>query len=376
MEVFCVDTIVLQIRFVILSDRKDLHYVLNDKRDGIIRSFKLTPSLISLDSVTSFVDSVNLYRSQHAIFVIQKQQTMKIIVTGSLGYISKPLVEKLIAKGHAVTVISSKTDRQAAIEALGAKAAIGSMEDVAFLAATFTGADAVYCMIAAEGVFTDPTITAEKLIAQSATIANNYVQAIQQSGVKRVVYLSSIGAHLEKGSGLIVIHHHGENILGKLPADVNISFLRPSGFHKNLFAFVHAIKNNGAIAASYGGDDRNILVSAFDIADAAVEELESEATGRKIRYIASEELTCNEAASILGDAIGKSDLKWITLSDEQQFNGYKAFGLNDSLANEFKEMNASIHNGKLYEDYDRHKPTLGKVKLKEFAKEFAAAYQQ
>lgn len=308
--------------------------------------------------------------------LVQKQQTMKIILSGSLGYIGKPIVEKLIRKGHTVTVISSKTERQTDIEALGAKAAIGSMEDVDFLTDTFTGADAVYCMIAVEGALTDPANTADKLTAQAGKIANNYVQAIQQSGVKRVVYLSSIGAHLEKGSGLIVIHHHGENILSKLPSDVNISFLRPSGFHKNLFAFLHAIKNQGVIAASYGGDDRNILVSAYDIADAAIEELESQSTGKKIRYVASEESTCNNAAAILGAAIGKPDLKWITLTDEQQFNGYKAFGMNDSLAQQFMEMNASIHNGKLYEDYDRHKPTLGKVKLNEFAKDFAAVYQQ
>jgi uncharacterized protein YbjT (DUF2867 family) len=231
-------------------------------------------------------------------------------------------------------------------------------------------------MLALHGNFTDPANTADKLIAEAGLIADNYVQAIQQTGVRRVVYLSSIGAHLQKGSGLIVIHHHGENILRKLPSDINISFLRPSGFHKNLFAFIQAIKSQGVIAASYGGDDRNILVSAFDIADAAVEELESQNTGRKTRYVASEELTCNEAAAILGDAIGKPDLKWVTLTDEQQFSGYKAFGLNDSLAQQFTEMNASIHNGKLYEDYDRHKPTLGKVKLKEFAKEFAAVYQQ
>ena len=33
---------------------------------------------------------------------------MKIIVTGSLGNISKPLTVGLIQKGHKVTVISSK----------------------------------------------------------------------------------------------------------------------------------------------------------------------------------------------------------------------------------------------------------------------------
>jgi uncharacterized protein YbjT (DUF2867 family) len=71
---------------------------------------------------------------------------MKIIVTGSLGNISKPLTKALIQKGHSVTVISSKGERQDEIEAMGAKAAIGTFQDVDFLTKTFTGADIVYLM--------------------------------------------------------------------------------------------------------------------------------------------------------------------------------------------------------------------------------------
>ena len=58
---------------------------------------------------------------------------MNIVVTGSLGHISKPLTKDLLQKGHSVTVISSKPERQKDIEAIGAKAAIGTMEDVHFL---------------------------------------------------------------------------------------------------------------------------------------------------------------------------------------------------------------------------------------------------
>ena len=72
---------------------------------------------------------------------------MKIIITGSLGHISKPLTETLVQKGHAITVISSNSEKEKDIEALGATAAIGTMEDTDFLAATFTGADVVYCMV-------------------------------------------------------------------------------------------------------------------------------------------------------------------------------------------------------------------------------------
>src|SRR5665648_250309 len=72
---------------------------------------------------------------------------MKYVVLGSLGNISKPLAQKLVDAGHSVTVIRSKAVKIEQIEALGAKAAIGSVDDVSFLAKTFAGADAVYTMV-------------------------------------------------------------------------------------------------------------------------------------------------------------------------------------------------------------------------------------
>ncbi|WP_332369140.1 SDR family oxidoreductase [Spirosoma telluris] len=166
---------------------------------------------------------------------------MKIVVTGSLGHISKPLTEKLVQKGHTVTVISSQPERQSAIETLGATAAIGSIEDVDFLTATFTGADAVYCMVPPGNPFDH----SHDVIASVGRLATNYVQAILQSGVKHVVYLSSIGAHTDKGNGILLFHYNAEHILQTLPSDVAIAFMRPVGFYYNLLSFVHTIKTQG-----------------------------------------------------------------------------------------------------------------------------------
>jgi uncharacterized protein YbjT (DUF2867 family) len=136
---------------------------------------------------------------------------MKIIVTGSLGNISKPLTKKLVQKGHQVTVISSNPERQKDIEALGAKASIGTMEDAGFLTASFKGAEAVYVMeTMGPRSFFDQNLD---IIAAINKIGNNYKQAIEQSGVKRVVHLSSIGAHTDKGNGLLAFHYNVENIL-------------------------------------------------------------------------------------------------------------------------------------------------------------------
>ena len=72
---------------------------------------------------------------------------MKIVVTGSLGHISKPLVQELLKKGHHVTIISSDINKHKTIQDMGAVAAIGSVEDAIFLAETFKGADSVYTMV-------------------------------------------------------------------------------------------------------------------------------------------------------------------------------------------------------------------------------------
>ncbi len=298
---------------------------------------------------------------------------MKIIVTGSLGNISKPLTEELAKKGHAVTVISSNPEKQAAIEALGATAAIGSLEDGDFLAAAFSGADAVYCMVPPNNYF-DPNLD---LLAYYQQLGGNYADAIKASGVKRVVNLSTFGAHLEKGNGILIGAHDVEQILNELPSEVRITHMRPTSFYYNLLGYIAMIKEGGVIAANYGAADIIPWVSPKDIAAAIAEELETPFTDKKVRYVVSEELTGNETASILGAAIGKPDLKWILASDEQTLNGLKSVGMNPEIAAGLVEMYAGLHSGLLAEDYYRNKPAvMGRVKLVDFAKEFATAFKQ
>lgn len=297
---------------------------------------------------------------------------MNIVLTGSLGHISKPLTQILVQKGHSVTVISSKPERQKDIEALGAKIAVGIMEDVEFLTKTFTGADIVYLMEAlGAGSFFDHNLD---YVATINKIANNYKQAVEDSGVKRVVHLSSIGAHTDKGNGMLAFHYNVENILKQLPDDVAIKFMRPVGFYINMFAFIPTIKSQNAIIQNYGGDEKEPWVSPLDIATVIAEEMEKPFAGRQIRYIASDEVSPNEVVRILGEAIGKPDLEWKIIPDEQMLNGMKAAGMNPEIAKGLVEMNAGRRNAVLYEDYNRHRPALGKVKLIDFAKEFAVVF--
>lgn len=229
--------------------------------------------------------------------------TMNIPVTGSLGHISKPLTGELVQKGHTVTVISSNPNRQPAIEAAGATAAIGS-------------------------------------------------------------------------TGFILGSHDVERMLNAL-ADAAITHLRPGSFYYNLYSFADMINGAGMIGTNYGGNDKIVWVHPDDIAAVAAEELAAPATGQRVRYIASDERTATETAQALGAAIGKPDLQWLTFSDGQTKAGLEQNGIPAHIAASFVELGASIHSGALREDYDRHKPAaMGKVKLADFATEFAAAFNK
>jgi uncharacterized protein YbjT (DUF2867 family) len=287
-----------------------------------------------------------------------------------LGHISKPLAVGLIAKGHSVTVISSKEERKNEIEALGAKAAIGSIEDAAFLTSAFTGADIVYLMEPPFN-FLDHTIDMENYWLN---IAKNYKQAVQQSGVSKLIHLSSIGAHADKGVGMLATHHIIENILNELPATISIKTMRPVGFYYNMFGFIPAIQHAGAIIQNYGGDEKEPWVSPLDIAEVVIEEMETSFKGRTIRYIASDEISPNEAARVLGKAIGKPDLKWQVIPDDQFLANLLNIGFNPLAARGFTEMNAGRRNH-MYDDYRQHKPKLGKIKLNDFAMQFADVYR-
>ncbi|MEO6549656.1 MAG: NAD(P)H-binding protein, partial [Ferruginibacter sp.] len=272
---------------------------------------------------------------------------------------------------HSVTVISSNAEKEKGITALNAKAAIGSIEDIAFLTKTFSGADIVYLMEPPPNFFDHNTDTEKHW----SNIAQGYSAAIKQSGVTKLVHLSSIGAHTDTGNGMLAAHHYVENILNELPSHIAIKFMRPVGFYYNMFAYIPAIKAQGVIIQNYGGDEKEPWVSPLDIAHTIAEEIEQPFNGRTIHYIASDEVSPNEVAKTLGEAIGKRDLKWLTIPDDQFLNGLVAVGFSAKNAKGLTDMNVG-RRYTLYEDYNKNKPVLGKVKLKDFAKDFAIVFNQ
>ena len=294
---------------------------------------------------------------------------MHYVITGSLGNISHSIVTSLVAAGHSVKVITSNNNRVAAIEALGASAAVGSVEDVAFLTDAFASADAVYTMV-------PPKWDAADWKAHIHSVGKNYAAALKANNIKWVVNLSSIGADKSSGVGPVTGLHQVETSLNQL-ADVNILHLRPGYFFSNFFGNIGMIKHMGIIGSNNEAGNSMVLSDTSDIAAAAAEALLAlDFKGHSVKYLASDERTPAEIAAVLGKAIGIPSLPWVSFSDEQNLAGMVQAGLTQEVASNYTEMGASMRSGEMAEDFYKHRPAeFGKVKLEDFATVFAGAYQ-
>ena len=291
---------------------------------------------------------------------------MKITVLGSLGNINRHYLPRLIADGHDVTIISSSSDRIADIEALGAKPAVGSNQDVDFLTRTFTGSDVIYLMIS--GI--NPTSGVD--MWQSAIeLSEIYKTAVQHSEVKNVVNLSSIGAD-NPNAGILYIYHFAEDALNSLEG-VNIAHIRPVGFYSNLFADMPSLKTMQTIFSPVPPDIAHGWVSPIDIADVAYALINHTPSGNTVKFVVSDWASANDWLKALSK--NGIEAKYQQIPFEALVDNMIKLGFHEDTANRFAQMRRAGENSdEFYASLHATDYHLGKVKLIDFAKVFAAVY--
>lgn len=295
---------------------------------------------------------------------------MKVTVTGSLGNISRILIEKLVSNGHEVKVVTSNAKRAQEIDQLKATPLVGSIEDYEFVKKTFTGSDAVYLMI-------PPNSKTNDLKKYIKTVGEQYATALKETGVKYAVNLSSIGSHLEKGLGPTASNFYIEQKLNDLQ-DVNVLHLRPGMFLTNFFGAISMIKHQNMLGNNFGGSVNLPLTHPKDIAEVTFKALNDlSISGKQIQYIVSDEKNGFEVAKILGNAVGKSDVDWIEFSDEQLLGLLVQSGFSEQMVKVYMvEIGVALRDGSFMEDYIKNKTlSVGGTTLHDFSKDFAIAYQ-
>jgi hypothetical protein len=135
--------------------------------------------------------------------------------------------------------------------------------------------------------------------------------------------------------------------------------------------------SSGLLKGTVDSGRYRATTTASDIADAAFEEMKDLSfTGFSVRYIASDQRTWSEIASVLGTAIGKPELPYVEFTDEQSRQGMTQMGLPPTVVEGYVAMGHALRTGAMETDFKANPPaTWGKVKLEDFAKAFTGAFQ-
>jgi nucleoside-diphosphate-sugar epimerase len=114
---------------------------------------------------------------------------MKVFITGGTGFIGGHVLKKLVARGDTVYALARSERSAAAVEALGARAVLGDLDDIDVLREAMQGCDVVFHIAAWYKLGANDPMRMAK-VNVGGTL--NVLHTAHEVGVPKIVYTSSV----------------------------------------------------------------------------------------------------------------------------------------------------------------------------------------
>jgi uncharacterized protein YbjT (DUF2867 family) len=293
------------------------------------------------------------------------------VVLGASGNTGHVVAKNLLARGQKVRVVGRNAARLQPLADAGAEIFTGEVTDASNLTKAFHKADASYVMIPP-----DPASSDYRAFQNRATDA--IATAARDAGLKNIVSLSSFGADKPKGTGPVAGLHDLEQKLNQIEG-ANVLHLRPGYFMENTLPQVGAIRMMGSMVGPLRPDLKLPMIATKDIGAAAAEALLQLAfRGKQTQELQGQrDLDYSEIATIIGKAIGKPNLGYIQIPDNQFKAALLQMGMTENFIGLMLEMCAALNSGHMRALEPRKAINTTPTKFETFvAEEFLPAYQQ
>ena len=292
------------------------------------------------------------------------------VVCGATGNVGSRIAEILLAAGEPVRVVGRERVRLGPLAAKGAEPCPGDIGDAAFLGEVFSGARGAFILI-------PPKYDAPDFREYQNRIGGSLVSALAKSRVPRIVALSSVGAHLDGGTGPILGLHDLESRLSALK-EAGVVCLRPAYFMENHLWSIPLIRTRGVNGSPVRADVPFPMIATEDIAEATARLfVDGKFQGHEVSYLLGpRDLTMSEATRILGEAIGKPDLKYVQFPEEDASKAMAAAGMSGSVVAAMLEMQRGFNAGIVRPTRERSVENTTPTTLERFSRSyFANAYR-
>jgi NAD(P)H dehydrogenase (quinone) len=215
-------------------------------------------------------------------------------ITGVTGKVGGAVARSLLAQGHKVRAVVRDAEKGSPWSAQGCDIAIASVEDATGLTKAFHGVEGVFLM-------TPPNYDPEPGFPQTHRAAAAIRQAIEASRPGKVVFLSTVGAHVAEHN-LLNNSKITEDMLRT--TSVPVALLRAAWFMENAAWDVEAARKGVVPSFLQPLDHRIPMVAAGDIARTAAELLGEVWPGvRTIELEGPRRYSADDIAAGLGAAL-------------------------------------------------------------------------
>jgi uncharacterized protein YbjT (DUF2867 family) len=259
-----------------------------------------------------------------------------IVIMGVTGQVGGAALQALKKSGIALRGVARDPARAVG---LGVEMVRGDASETESLAAAFAGAQAAFAMLV-------PPYQARDVLADSRVMARSIADAVRAARVPHLVALSSVGAHLSEGNGIVQVLHDFEAALaGVAPSLV---FLRPGEFLENWASVLPAAREAGVLpSGKLALDRRHEAVSAQDVGRVAADLLLDPRPGTRIVDVTGP-TPCSalDAAAVLSRLLGKP-VAAVPSSREQLVAALLAAGLGADYAGKLADLDEAINAGRL-----------------------------
>ncbi|HVC46721.1 MAG TPA: NmrA family NAD(P)-binding protein [Terracidiphilus sp.] len=294
-----------------------------------------------------------------------------IVVTGATGRTGRRVTEVLLAKGEKVRAVGRDSKKLAPLVQQGAEPFVANAADVDLMSIAFAGASAVYLVLPED-------ISQPDLRAHQERVSDSYAAAISKAHVPFVVNLSSMGAQHSKGTGPIVGLHNQEHKLNQV-GGLNVLHLHAAYFMENLLMSLAPLRSTGTLPGGLLADTQMPWIATQDIGAYAATRLAAcDFSGNSIHELQGQrDISMKEAASIVGNSIGKPSLEYVQLPSTILERVLLGMGLPETTAKLIIEMWAGANAGLMVAQETRSARNTTPTTLESFVERvFAPAYLQ
>lgn len=254
------------------------------------------------------------------------------IIVGATGQVGSNLINEIKGKGFPVRAVVRNPDKLTDKEIEAKTADLFNVEQ---LKEAFKGGTTVF-------VLTPENPASNDIIGDTKRTVENYKKAIQATGIKKIVGLSSVGAHIDGNTGNILMSRILEQSFGDL--GVEKVFIRPSYYFSNWLGYLETIEQYGVLPTFFPEDLKIEMNSPLDVAKFIAEVMTDKSTsGNKTFFelVGQQQYSSLDVAATFSKLLNKA-VTVQSIPKEQWKETLMSVAFTDNTATNLSDMTQAV----------------------------------